>query len=101
PGRITIRSSRNRFAVRLNSSVRRQGKVVSKLKQATRIVGWLWLLLATAGLAYAALMVSSDFRQPEAEDPSGAGLVLGALLMLVLLPLALCGADLPPLSRTT
>ncbi len=67
---------------------------MSKLKQATRIVGWLWLLLATAGLAYAAFMVYSDFRQPEAEDPSGAGLVLGALLTLVLLSLALCGAAL-------
>ena len=67
---------------------------MSELRPATRIVGWLWLLLATTGLAYAAFMVYSDLRQPQAEDPSGAGFVLGVLLALVLLPLVLSGVAL-------
>lgn len=68
--------------------------MVRKRKQITKVVGWLWLLLATAGLTHAVFMIYSDLRQPEAEDPSGAGFVLGFVFALVLLPLAVCGAAL-------
>lgn len=68
--------------------------MVGKLKEATRIVGWLWLLLATAGLTHAVFMIYSDLRRPEAEDPAGAGFVLGLVFALILLPLAVCGTAL-------
>jgi hypothetical protein len=68
--------------------------MVRKREQITRIVGWLWLLLAAAGLAHAVFMIYSDLRRPEAEDPAGVGFVLGLVFALALFPLAFCGAAL-------
>ncbi len=39
-------------------------------------------------------MICSDLRQPESDDPEGAGFVLGAVSALVFSLLALCGIAL-------
>jgi hypothetical protein len=64
------------------------------LQQASKVVGWLWIALATAVLATGAFFLYVDFCGPKTEDPTGVGLMFAILCVLASLPLIFCGTAL-------
>ena len=67
---------------------------MGNLQQATKLVGWLWIVFAVSMLGYAAFFFSSDYRSSGSEDPTGFGFVFGVLYTSVSLLTAFCGIAL-------
>ena len=67
---------------------------MGNLPSAAKSAGWLWLILAVVFLAKGVLLVYLDLSAPESEDPTGFGLTIGILYLLVSLPFFFCGTAL-------